>query len=283
MTEVIRDVDGSPVFIQGYGAVYNLLRSDGLELVKPGAFDLAIQHPSAALNCQFHHMGPDFIAGCLALDTFQVWSDDFGLAFSAGPFNANGRNLSLLRLIASGGIRGASRLARPDSADYEFIDGQRVLAIQSFKTLEHIAPVADPAYAETGVWLSSEHYYDLSPRLRALCDHWSAHRPRHDVRGALRKMARKVSALPRRVPASRVAPSRPRGGAPARAVEMRRAPVPVAAYNPAPNGFSQEEWDEFGFMEDAGRRARKEQEARARARKRAALSLAGKGRASRSC
>ena len=124
--DFILDSDGRPVFIQGYGAVYNLLRSDGLELVKPGAFDHAIQHPSAALNCQFHHMGPDFIAGCLALDTFQVWSDDFGLAFSAGPFNANGRNLSLLRLITSGGIRGASRLARPDRADYEFIDGQRV-------------------------------------------------------------------------------------------------------------------------------------------------------------
>ena len=155
VSDLILNSDGQPVFIRGYGAVFNLLRGCGLELVKPGAFNHVIQHPSLALNCQFHHMGPNFIVGSLALDTLQIWSDDFGLAFSAGPFNANGRNLSFLRLIASGGIRGASRLARPDSADYEFIDGQRVLAIQSFKTLEHIAPVADPAYAETGVWLSS--------------------------------------------------------------------------------------------------------------------------------
>jgi phage head maturation protease len=236
------DDDGEQIFIHGYGAVYDVLCSNGRELVKPGAFDFALKHPSLALNCQFHHMGPDFIVGSLALDNFQVWSDTFGLAFCAGPFDANGRNASFLRLIASGEIRGASRFARPDSKDYEFIDGQRVLVIKSFKTLDHIAPVPDPAYAETGVWLSSENYFDLPLRLRALSDHWSANRPHHEPAAALRKMTRAVAALP-----ARSAALRPKDRA--------------AATKPIMIGLTEEEWNEFGITDAANRQTLRDAQA----------------------
>ena len=49
--------------------------------------------------------------------------------------------------------------------------------------------------------------------------------------------------------------NRPAARTRTRPVAARPAPVPVAVYNPAPSGFSQEEWEEFGFQEFAARRA----------------------------
>ncbi len=261
MQECLLDVDGQPIFIRGYASVFNLPswpmgRNDGCcEIVKPWAFDAILRRPSASLNIQFHHAGLEFIAGSLALDTLQVWADDFGLAFEAGPYNICGRNVTLLRPIADGEIRGASWSGWLASARFEIVDGERVKVIRRFKTLDHISPVNEPAYPDTGIWLSSERRDDLPPRLRALSDIWAAHRPTYDTGRALRKMARAVSRLPRRPAASGKAPPRPQ----ARAGKKLRAPVRLAIDDIFLAGFglSTAELDEGAFRAAAARRMRK--------------------------
>ena len=139
MTEVLRDADGQAIYIEGYASVFNFPRADGhSEIVHSKAFDCVLKHPRAGLNLQFHHGGPAFIVGCLALDTLWVWSDDFGLAFQAGPFTACGRNGFLLRSIANGEIRGASWSGTLGSGGrFEIINGERTRVIRRFQSLDH--------------------------------------------------------------------------------------------------------------------------------------------------
>jgi phage head maturation protease len=230
--ECFLDAHGAPIHICGYAAVFDLPswpmgRNDGCcEIIKPWAFDHVLRHPRAGLNLQFHHGGLEFIAGSLALDTLQIWTDDFGLGFQAGPFNICGRNVALLNSITSGEVRWASWSGWLASARFEIVGGERVKVIRRFKTLDHISPVNEPAYPDTGIWLSSEHRDDLPPRLCALAEIWAAHRPTYDTLGALRKMSRAVSRLPRRAPASRLTPSSPQ----ARASAKRRVSVPLAMH-----------------------------------------------------
>lgn len=249
MTEVIRDADGQVIYIQGYAGVYDFPRADGHpQIIRPGAFDHVLKHPCAGFNLQFHHGGPAFMAGCLVLDTLWVWSDDFGLGFQAGPFTACGRNGFLLRSIANGEMRGASWSGTLGSGGrFENYNGEQTRVIRRLETLDHIAVVAEGAYPEAGCWLSSENHYDLPPRLRALSDIWAANRPTHDTRGQLRYVARKVSRLPRRAPASRVTPSRPQAKAPAR----RPASLPFAVHElyPAIPGISSAELAKLAHQE----------------------------------
>ena len=231
-TEYLRDDAGRPIFIQGYAAVYDSSRVDGHpRKIRRGAFDAVLKHPRAGFNLQFHHAGPSFMVGCLALDTLWVWSDNFGLGFQAGPYTACGRNGFLLRSIADGTMRGAS---------WSGVLGKgQTQVIRSVKTLDHIAVVDVGAYPEAGVWLSSEYHYDLPPRLRALSELWAARRPTYDTARALRHLARVTARLPRRAATPRSAMSRP---SQVRAVAKRRAPVPaplaVHEIYPAFGGFS---------------------------------------------
>ncbi len=251
--EVLLDAHGVPIHICGYAAVFDLPswpmgRNDGCcEIIKPWAFDHVLRHPRAGLNLQFHHGGLEFIAGSLALDTLQIWTDDFGLGFQAGPFNICGRNVALFNSITSGEVRWASWSGWFGSARFEIVNGERVKVVRRFKTLDHISPVHEPAYPDTGVWLSCEHLDALPSRLRALSDIWAAHRPRHDTRGALRKMTRAVSRLPRRAPASRVASSRPK----ARAIAKRPVSLPLAVHElyPAITVLSSAELAKLAFQE----------------------------------
>lgn len=225
MGNLLLDDCGEPIHIHGYAGVFNVPRADGHpEIVMTGAFDAILKHPPASLNCQFHHGGLKYIAGSIALDTLRIWADDFGLAFEAGPFYACGRNWALLDCIASGEVRGASWSGLPGHPRDEIINGDRLKVFRRFKSLDHIAPVADPAYPETGIWLSSEHPDDLPRRLKLLSEFWATHRPRYDAPAALRKMSRAVSRLPRRAPAPKAATSRPQ----ARPVARRRVPAPLA-------------------------------------------------------
>ena len=249
--EILLDAGGRSVYVNGYAAVFDLPswpmgRNDGCcEIIKPFAFNHVLRHPCAGLNLQFHHGGLEFIAGSLALDTLQIWTDDFGLGFQAGPFNICGRNIALLNSITSGEVRWASWSGWFGSARFEIVNGERVKVVRRFKTLDHISPVNEPAYPDTGVWLSSEDPYDLPPCLRALSDIWAAHRPAYDTGRALRKMARRVSAIPRRAPASRV-PSRPQ----ARASTRGPASLPLLhEIYPASCGISSAELAKLAFEE----------------------------------
>lgn len=242
------DSDDRPVFIRGYCAVFDQLRNDGhAEVLKPGCFDHVLKNPSADFSCQFHHE-KTWIIGSLALDTLQVWIDKIGLCFEVGPFDVCGGYVSFLNSITSGEVRGASWSGWPSSSTkYEIVNGEHVKVIRRMRTLDHVAPTCEPAYFGTGVWLSSEYPGDMPPYLRALAESWAASRPRHDTRGALRKMARGVAALPRRVPASRVAPSRSQARAPAR----RPASLPLAVHEmyPAVPGLSSAELAKIAFQE----------------------------------
>lgn len=246
--EVLRDDHGEAIRIQGYCAVFDRPRADGhAEIVRPGAFDHVLRHPRAGFNLQFHHGGPAFIAGSLVSDTLKIWADDFGLAFEAGPFNAGGRNGFLLRSIADGSMRGGSWSGTLGSGQFENLNGEQTRVIRRFKSLDHIAVVAEGAYPEAGVWLSSEYFYDMPPRLRALSEIWAANRPSYDTRGALRKMTRAVSRLPRRAPVSRKVSPRPE----ARAVAKRRVSLPLTVNEiyPASCGFSSAELAKLALLE----------------------------------
>ena len=246
--EVFLDADGTPVFICGYAGVFDRPRADGHpEIVRPGAFDHVLKHPRAGFNLQFHHGGPAFMAGCLALDTLWVWSDDFGLGFQAGPFTACGRNGFLLRSIANGEIRGASWSGTLGSGRFENCNGEQTRVIRRLKTLDHIAVVAEGAYPEAGCWLSSEYYYDMPRRLQALAEIWSANRRAYDTARAFRKMTRVTARLPRRAPGSRVAPSRPQAKAPAR--RPASLPLSVREIYPAIPGISSAELAKLAFQE----------------------------------
>lgn len=118
--------------------------------------------------------------------------------------------------------------------------------IRRFRTLDHISPVNEPAYPDTGIWLSSEYFYDLPRRLRALSEIWHANRPRYDAPAALRKMSRAVSRLPRRaVPPAATPRSQ------ARPVARRRVLAPLALHEiyPAFGGFSSVEIAKMAFQE----------------------------------
>ncbi len=236
--EVLLDAHGRPIYVQGYAGVFDSPRADGHpEIVRPQAFDRVLKHPRAGFNLQFHHGGLEFIAGSFASDTLQVWSDDFGLAFQAGPYTACGRNVALLGSIARGEIRGASWSGSLSTAQFENLNGERTRVIRRFSSLDHIAVVAEGAYPDAGCWLSSEYPYDLPRRLRALSEIWAASRPRHDTGRALRRMARKVKALPRRA----VTPSAMSRPSQVRAVVRHRAPAS------APLAMSEVYFDGFGF------------------------------------
>ncbi|MCH8859384.1 MAG: HK97 family phage prohead protease [Proteobacteria bacterium] len=248
MADFLRDDSGRTIYVQGYAGVFDLpslpmgRNDDCPEIVARGAFDAVLANPKGTLNCQFHHMGLDFIAGCLALDTLQIWADTFGLAFSAGPFGACGRNVALLNSITSNEVRWASWSGWIANRQFEIVNGERTRVIRRFKTLDHVSPVNEPAYPDTGIWLSSEHPYDLTPHLRALSEFWAANRPRHDTGRALRKMARTVSRLPRRALPPPATP---------RSVAKRRVPAPPAMHEVYVSGlgFSGAELARLCFQE----------------------------------
>lgn len=251
--EYLRDDAGRPIFIRGYCAIFDQLRDDShAEVLKPGCFDEVLKNPSADLSCQFHHEAP-FTVGSLAEDSLFLWVDDYGLCFECGPFDVCGGYVSFLNSIMSDEVRGASWSGWPSSSTKEeIVDGRNVKVIRRMRALDHVAPTWGPAYFGTGVWLSSEHPDDMPSHIKLLAESWGASRPRHDTRGALRKMIRGVAGLQRRAPASRVAPSRPLS----RPVSKRRAPVPAAVSSLYPMGFglSDKEWREFAFHEAAARR-----------------------------
>lgn len=257
--------EGEPVFICGYVAPYDSLsvplnfHGGKRELFRPQAFDDVVRQPSPSLNVQLHHMGEPGVVGSIFAETLQIWSDPYGLAYECGPFPPTGKNAWAINSIVRGGVRGCS--CRREFADVatEIVGGERVVVVRRLKKLCHISPVTKGAYPGAATWCSHECPYDLPDQLKRLAEFWAAHRPRHDTGKALRTMAAGVSKLPSRAVASRAVPHTP--------VAERHAPIPVAVYNPAPKGLSQEEWEEFGFQEDAGRRAWKEPRARRQARR----------------
>ena len=254
------DAHGQPVYAQGYCAVWNTVSHPAPQLGNrrslflPNAFSDVLKRPMLSLTCQPHHTAVNI--GSIRDRSLEVWEDDYGLGFRCGPLPVTSG--AVIQSIVAGRTRGASTRAVVAEQEIREIDGAEVVVIRRMRKLLHIAPVDVPMDDATAVWCSHESPYDLPPRIKALAENWGASRVRHETGRKLKTMARMVSALPRRAPASRAATSR-----------TRRAPVPAAIYSPAPAGLSQEAWEEFGFAEAAGRRAHKQAQARKQARQRA--------------
>ena len=232
---------------------YPLARADGRrELIHEGAFDAVLRRPSAALNFQVHHLGPTGTIASIARRSLRLWIDSFGLGFEAGPFGVNGRNVAVVNSIILGGIRSVSWQGSFAEVSVESIEGELIQVVHCFRDLSHISLVDDPAYPATAAWCSHEFPDALPERLKPLARFWYDNRP---ASNAPTKPAERHTARRRDRPQ---AWSRPEP----------RAAISAAIANPAPPGFTQEEWKEFGFMEAAGRRAHKEHKRREQERQR---------------
>ena len=262
--------EGRQVYVNGYCVVWGTVShphpmwGDRPGLFLPSAFDAVLKRPMRSLTCEAYHAGPSAILGSIRDQNLEVWKDSFGLAFRCGPTPAAPSSASVMKLIVSGETRGASTRITPAETETRMIDGEEVVIVKRIKTLYHLSPVAVPSDPATAVWLSTEDLYDMPPRIRVLAELLAASQPRHDSAAAVRKMTRAVAALPRRPATPRSATLKPR------AATERRAAVPVAVPSIWPMGFglSDDDWREFAFQEDVGRRAARDIEARKRARQR---------------
>lgn len=239
MTDVLRDEFGQAIFICGFAAVFNELRAYYNDrAIRPWAFDGLLRDPDPSIDLQFHHMGDGFSAGNIADDTLRIWVNAYGVAFECGPLEICSKNVSFVNLIARGEIRGASW-----SGTLQVTTGE-IIRISS---LDHLACVAYGAYEGAACWLSSEHYDDLPRHLKAKAEIWATGRGPYDARRLLKKMSCRVAKLPRRAPASRVAPSRPQARTPTR--RPVSLPLSVRELYPAIPGLSSAEQAKAAFEE----------------------------------
>jgi len=253
MTDFLRH-EGKAVYVRGYVAPYNSLsipldfNGGQCELIRTGAFDDVLRHPSASLNVQLHHMGANFIIGSIAQQTLKFWSDEYGLAYECGPFAINAKHAGAITSIVRGGVRGCSWLGTFAEVATETLAGERVQVIRRFQHLSHIAPCSGGAYPGAATWCSHEHVDDLPEHLKPLARHWLDNRPA--ARSMTKPMARKPAL-------ARAVTPRPQ----ARAKQRPSIPLAVADIYPAIPGFSSEEFEVAALQEAHDRRMHKEAKA----------------------
>ena len=215
MADIIRH-EGDPIFIQGYGAVFNspslpLDEYDGMrELIRPGAFDYALRNLRACTTYTLYHMGTPGAIGSIFHETLRMWCDDYGLAYECGPLTANPKSMWAVKSIVTNKIRGCSWRGIA-AAVPETVEGETIRVIRRFEHLSHISPGGGCSYPATATWCSHEHLDNLPDRLKRLSLHWQANRP-----------ARAAMSQPTAPPARR-APSRAEQAADAyQAAKLRR-------------------------------------------------------------
>ena len=236
--------NGQPLKIVGYACLFDTTienRGQALTFARD-AFLPTLRHNASGVRALVDHKWASEWA-CTQDGSLRLWQDHAGLAFAAMiPNTIEGRGLA--RAVGDG-LVAASVHFRPFRTE-ETADGYIVQAA----ILTEISLTTRPAYP-TATWLSElglmRHMSDYALDLRR--------------RWRLGSMKNRTARKPLSINARAMTYSC------AGAVAERRAPIPVAVYNPAPKGLSQEEWEEFGFQEDAGRRAWKQARARTQARR----------------
>lgn len=152
----LRDSDRDGIGrIFGYGAVFNSLSEDlgGFrEVIRPGAFDVALERADLDVMARLEHKGGLDILGRTSAGTLEVGVDERGLWYSVDlPDTNTGRDVR--ELIRRGDIAHSSfafhLAAGGDEMRTE--DGGIVRYVHEIEQLVDVAPVSQPAYARTVV------------------------------------------------------------------------------------------------------------------------------------
>lgn len=223
--------NGTPVFVRGYTAVFNRFSvpldcNDGQrEIIRPGAFDrLVVVRPLDLVCSAYHLQGPGFAS--MRARNLKIWTDDFGLAFEAGPLRPTPVNRSIISAIVNNQMRACSWLATISDSRIEQIGGEEVQAIYKFASVDHIGPVEEGAYPDTCCWCSHEDPANFSAYAQQIVACWNASRPKEKPK----------STAPIQ-PAARIAAIR----------QIQKQPVTdEELYGPSPAGMTMAEWLDFG-------------------------------------
>jgi phage head maturation protease len=217
---------GEQIRLRGYCTVWrapsNPLDDGKTEYIDRGAFAEIIGDRRVTVPCVAHH------ANHLSLGDAAIWCDQTGLAFETAPLPATSEISTITGSIVRGGVRGASWRGSFDRPALEIVNGELPRVIRNVRSIEHVSPIALPAYPGTGVWASHESFDDMSPRLRVLMEYWRPYQPSRPV-------ARPRTAPERRMPAA-VTTARPRRAA---------AEPPFAEWAEPPAGVDVESWEWF--------------------------------------
>ena len=174
--------EGELIHVCGYAAVFNSpsvpLDAYGgeRELIRPGAFDYALQNLLSCTSCTLFHMGTPGAIGSIFHENLRIWSDDFGLAYECGPLTVNAKSIWAVRSIATNKIRECSWRGIAKSVQ-ETVGGETVRVISRLDYLAHIAPGNGCSYPATATWCSHEHLDGLPDRLKRLSLYWQTNRP----------------------------------------------------------------------------------------------------------
>ena len=235
---------GEAIKIQGLACVYQQPSSPfsmyggRAEVVLPGAFDSVLAMQSRDVVIQILHEGDNYVLASRHAGNLRLWCTEAGLCFDAGPFPIDERTAAAVAWVKSRQFGGCSIKATARPPEHGDFQGVPSAFVQQFQSLEHIALVPDGggAYPGARAWTSDQHPGDLPAAVMPIAWHWHQHRqtPVPPMTAAERR------ALKARAVASKTARTR---AAAARHV------------SPAPAGFTQSEWDDFGRREAVARRA----------------------------